>query len=429
MKILHITPHLGGGIGAAYSGITQRNERFDVEHEIVLLERPEKTCFVERIRENGVKIFIEPPQTEIEKRMNDADIVQINWWHHPLMAKFLYNFPNIPVRLVCWVHVSGCTYPYLRTDFLKKFDKVFFTTPYSYETPEIANWKQKERDAKTSVIYGMGDASRFFNGKRKEHNGFRIGYMGTLDFSKLHPNFVEYCAAAASVADDITFVMIGDTSNKELILQQAKEHGIAERFEFRGFCEDVQAELSRLDCMGYLLNPYHFGTSENVILETMAAGVPIVMMNQNTEKYIVENKTTGFLVNNQTEYGEAIRHLYCDLSERHRISQNAKKRIRTHYNVMQNTEKLLRCYEKTIQNEKQCVTFHDIFGNEPSDWFLYFVGKERELFLTNRLEELSEIFKGESKSSVKHFAKYFPDDRKFMAWFDEMKIYNTTSAS
>ncbi|MDR1385168.1 MAG: hypothetical protein LBJ67_15160, partial [Planctomycetaceae bacterium] len=107
MKILHITPHLGGGIGTAYSGITQPNERFPVDHEIVLLERPEKTFFVERVRDNGVKIFIEPSQSEIEQQINDADIVQVNWWHHPLMAKFLYDFPNIPVRPVCWVHVSG----------------------------------------------------------------------------------------------------------------------------------------------------------------------------------------------------------------------------------------------------------------------------------------------------------------------------------
>jgi glycosyltransferase involved in cell wall biosynthesis len=416
MKILHITPHLGGGIGAAFTGITKPDVRFPVEHEFVLLETPEKTSFVERVRANGVKIFIEPTAEDIEKQIEKADIVQINWWHHPLTAKFLYEFPNIPVRLICWVHVSGCTYPYLRSDFLSKFEQVFFTTPYSCENSEVAEWIREYGCGKTSVIYGMGNAARFFNLTRKKHDGFRIGYMGTLAFSKLHPEFVEYCAAAASIAEDIIFVLIGDLSNKETLLHQAEKYGIANRFEFRGFCDDIGEELSRLDCMGYLLNPYHFGTTENVILETMAAGVPIVLMNQNTEKYIIEHGKEGFLINNQTEYREAIRNLYHNVPEQKRIAENAKTRIKNDFDIDQNNRKLWCCYEEVMACPKQHITFRDIFGEQPSDWFLHFVGREKVSFLENRFENIAEIFKGESKSSVGHFAKYFPEDERLTNW-------------
>jgi glycosyltransferase involved in cell wall biosynthesis/SAM-dependent methyltransferase len=420
MKILHVIPHLGGGVGTAFTGITKPNARFPVEHEFILLETPEKTGFAERIRANGTAIFIKPNTGEIEKRIEKTDIVQINWWHHPQMAKFLYDFPDIPMRTICCTHVSGCTYPYLRTDFLKKFNKTLFTSPCSYENPEIATWTFDEKEKKTSVIYDLGDASRFFNLTRKKHDGFRIGYMGTLAFSKLHPEFVGYCAAAASIAEDVMFILIGDQSNTETLLRQAEEYGIANRFEFLGFREDIGEELSQLDCMGYLLNPYHFGTTENAILETMAAGVPIVLMNQNTEKYIVEHEKDGFLVNNQTEYREVIRHLYHDASERERVARNAKIRIKTDFDVDQNNRKLWCCYEEVMTYPKQRVTFRDIIGRQPSDWFLHFIGHEKILFLENRFENIGEIFKGESKSSVRHFAKYFPEDERLASW--NMKI-------
>lgn len=427
MKIVHITPHLGSGIGRAYAGITKAVDDFVCSHEVVLLERPEKMFFVEHVKENGCVIFENLTKTDITTLLNNADIVQINWWHHPLMAKFIYDFPNIPVRLVCWVHVSGCNYPYLRTDFLSKFDKVFFTTPYSYENPEVAQWIREDGYDKTSVIYGMGDVSRFFEVKPEQHNDFRIGYLGTLDFNKLHPDFVQYCAATTAVADNIKFVMIGDETNKNVLLQQAAKYGIAERFEFHGFCEDVGKELSQLDCVGYLLNPYHFGATENVILETMAAGLPVVAINQNTEKYIVENNKNGFLINNSDEYYTVVKLLYHNQNERNRIAKNAREGIEKNYSVKENTKKLFSCYENVMQQTKRNVIFHDIFGENPSDWFLHFVGSEQTMFTENRFNHLPEIFKGKSKSSVKHFAKYFPEDKRLINWQSEIMMDNEYS--
>jgi glycosyltransferase involved in cell wall biosynthesis len=420
MKIVHITPHLGTGIGSAYSGITRAVEVFECFHIIVLLESPEKKLFVERVRKNGCNIFENLTEEEIVTLLQNADIVQINWWHHPLMAKFLYYFPDIPVRLVCWVHVSGCTYPYLRADFLREFEQVFFTTPFSYENNEVAEWIQKYGCDKTAVIYGMSDVSRFFDVKQESHEDFRIGYIGTFDFNKLHPDFVKYCAAVSEMASNIKFVMIGDMSNKNVILQQATRYGITERFEFRGFCEDVGKEFSQLDCVGYLLNPYHFGATENVILETMAAGVPIILMNQNTEKYIVENNQSGFLINNPDEYCAVIKLLYQNPNERKWIAKNARARIEKNYSTRDNTKRLHSLYEKIMQHPKQTKNFRNIFGKNPLDWFLHFVEKERAIFTENKFDKLPEIFKGNSKSSIKQFAKYFPEDKNLTMWLGQL---------
>jgi hypothetical protein len=41
------------------------------------------------------------------------------------------------------------------------------------------------------------------------------------------------------------------------------------------------------------------------------------------------------------------------------------------------------------------------------------------MFDENRFENLPEIFKGESKILMEHFAKYFSNNEKFTTWLGE----------
>jgi hypothetical protein len=210
--------------------------------------------------------------------------------------------------------------------------------------------------------------------------------------------------------------LLGDAENKAALLAQAEDYKIADRFEFVGFCENIDRELARLDCMGYLLNPYHFGTTENAILETMAAGIPIVALNQNTEKYIIKNNVTGFLVNDPSEYARVISDLYHNAALRQRIADGARAAIKTRFVASENRKNLYDVYTQTMKFPKSSVVFRDIFGAEPADWFLHFVGKERELFLRNKLEDVEYIFKAKNKSSILHFHKHFPEDKRLSCW-------------
>lgn len=429
MKIVHVTPHLGTGIGAAYAGLTIPFSHFGsdleqkIHHEILLLEKPQKPIFVEKIEQNGVTVLHQPSRGEIERSFRTADIVQVNWWNHPIMSKFLYKFPDIPIRLACWVHVSGCNYPYLRADFLDKFDQIFFTTPYSYENDEVADriesglWTKE----KTCVLYGMSDLTRFFNVKKKEHDDFRIGYVGTLDFSKLHPDFISFCDAAASIAEDIRFVLIGDMENEPTIRRQAEKCGIEHRFEFRGFRTDISEELARIDCFGYPLNPFHFGATENVLLEALAAGIPVVALNQNTEKYIIQNDKNGFLVDNPADYAASIKQLYLDANLRDRMSRLGRKTIKEKYSVEKIQEKSVARYRSMLNHEKCFIRFDDLFSQDPSGWFLHFVQQGRREILEDRFGELEMIFKGKSKGSIRQFAACFPQDEKLTRWVKNLE--------
>ncbi|MDR2757382.1 MAG: hypothetical protein LBC20_16930 [Planctomycetaceae bacterium] len=74
MKVIHITPHLGTGIGNAYLGMSQAADNFECSHTIVLLEKPEKNFFVEQVKNNNCEILENLTTPKIVTLLKKADI-------------------------------------------------------------------------------------------------------------------------------------------------------------------------------------------------------------------------------------------------------------------------------------------------------------------------------------------------------------------
>ncbi|BCZ48617.1 hypothetical protein psyc5s11_46840 [Clostridium gelidum] len=431
-KVLHITAHLGGGVGKVLSNVCSYNQNDEYEHAIILLEKPQQLQFVNQALENGVEVFIEPSREIIEKKIKEYDIVQIEWWNHPLMCKFLYNFPEMPVRLIIWSHISGCSYPFIKKDFIKNCNRFLFTSPYSLENIYLRNQDTEEFiKNNTDIIYSSGG---FSNIKKREHfndNVFNIGYIGTLNFCKLKPEFVTYCNEIN--ISNSKFIMVGDNSTQNAILNEAEKKGIDERFEFIGYTDNVQNQLNRFDVFGYPLNTEHYGTTENALLEAMAAGVPPIVLNQCTEKYLVKNMETGIVVNNEKEYGNAIRYLYENVDERIRIGNNARTYVLEKFSLKNTIMNLNKSYECVMKTEKKDFSFKTILGSTPSEWFLSCLGDDKQIFKNgiqslkcNNYEEILEnqqqiqncrqILKEKNKSSIYQFQRYFKDDKFLSYW-------------
>lgn len=429
-EILHITPHLGGGVGNIISKITTVGDS-GFSHSVILLEEPVDTHFVNILYESGIKVSIRPDSAETEEMIAGSDILILHWWHHPKTSAFLYDFPRIPVRFVIWSHISNLTVPSMHPDFISRASRVLFTTEASYEA--YGTLDKELLSAKTSVVPGCGGINPDTIPEHREHDGFNIGYLGFVDFSKLHSDFINFCKAVN--IPEARFIMAGNSPAREVLEKQAEDAGLDNPLIFLGYITDINSMLAELDVFGYPLMPMHTCTTENAILEAMAAEVPPVLMNQLTERYIVSDGITGLLVSNADEYGRAVRYLYENPLQRKRIGKNAREYVLNRYSFTRVRDAFYENMELVISEPKQYACFSDIIGQTPAEWFMSCLGTQKDLFYRSYLSfsagkpegsdteilRCSPLLKMKKKSSVLHYADEFRNDPVLKKWADVIR--------
>lgn len=415
MKILHIAAHLGGGIGSAFTGLGDCGQ----EQRILLLEPTLDQTSFPRVETAGFQIRMADSIETVKRELAWADVVVFSWYHHPAFTKFLRELPPVPIHSMLWYHASGNYFPYAPVEMIQKFDQCVFTTPFTLELPQLQGLGIAYRQAHFDVVYGLNDLSRFFRVEKQPHNGFQIGYVGTLGFSKLHPQFVDFCAEVG--LSQAEFVMVGSPSTREKLLASASARGIGEQFRFCGQLDDTAPALAQMDVFGYLLNPQHFGATENALLEAMAAGVPVVALDQCVERQIIQHNKTGLLVHSTREYGEAVRFLYQNPEKAANLAAQARADVMERYDQQKNRQRFLSACERALRTKKHVHWFDDFFIGEPADWFLSCVQEDRDCFMENRPQDAGEIFRSSTKGSPVHYHTYFPEDKRLALWAEQLR--------
>ena len=88
MKILHVTPHLGGGVGKAHSALSAILP-YEIEQTFVLLEPPRDRRYADLIAGNGAKVVVAESYDHVAALAAKADVVQFEFWNHPRMFECL----------------------------------------------------------------------------------------------------------------------------------------------------------------------------------------------------------------------------------------------------------------------------------------------------------------------------------------------------
>ncbi len=243
--------------------------------------------------------------------LREADAVVVHFWNTPELYDLLRGgLP--PVRLAVWAHVAGDSPPHVVTRELVELADVFaVTASHTAELPVF--------DVPPAVIPAAPEAERLAGAERRAHDGFTVGYVGTLDFAKLHPRFAELCASVD--VPDARFVVCGAG-------EAAAPLAADGRFELRGYVEEIGPLFGELDVFGYPLAPGNYATSDVALQEAMAAGVPPVVLAHGEPGNLVEHGITGLVARDEDEYVRAIEHLHAHPEERIRLGENARARTR-----------------------------------------------------------------------------------------------------
>lgn len=412
-RIVHITPHLGGGVGKAVSGLIKESLRSGLhEHTVVCLEHPEKTQFSAILERENCRLHYCPSPDRLADEIQAADIVQLEFWNHPATTAALCTHPLPPMRLLVWCHISGLHFPKVPGNLLATAGRFLFTSACS-----LGAWPTKPPH--TDVVSSGGGMDELPPVPiRPSRRPLSAGYIGTLNFSKLHPEFVGFADAVQNPAFRIR--MIGDEINREILEDECRRRGRPNLLQFCGYRPEVAAELAQLDILVYLLNPLHYGTAENTLLEAMAMGVVPIVLDNPAERHIVRDGQTGLIVRTREELANAVTWLEAHPQERVRIGTAAAETVRARHTYRRMGADFRKNYASLLEDAKQSIDFRAIFGHSPAHWFLAFQ-PENSPFLPDGSIAMPDDLRRHAllertKGSVLHFHGYFPSDQLLSSW-------------
>jgi len=369
----------------------------------------------------------------IMAEMAAADIVLIHWWNHPLLYAFLVRETIPPARIIFWSHVSGFHAPYVFSETLLHYPDLFvFTSPLSLETPEVKNLPE-HRQKDLRVIWSTGGIEHVAAVQSRPHQGFKAGYIGTVDYSKMHPGFLRMSSRARIPGKQ--FIICGGPSEKR-IQEEALQYEGGKPFLFTGQVTDIAPYLSEFDVFGYPLAPYHWGTCEQALGESMAAGVPPVVWANRAERFIVQDGVTGMVAGDEKAYSQALEELHRNPELRRKLSGNAREAAGKQFSLDLMVSRWEQVFSEVLNIPKtarkwsgrchgKTASPHNIFLESLGDHGREFISslkadhagdKQTAGDRIRKLGESSYLWRSKTRGTPHHYHHFFPEDKILKLW-------------
>lgn len=301
----------------------------------------------------NVRLISGENQTVLSQEVRNSDIVHVHFWNTPEIYKFLRSAsihgPEFDhTRVIVWVVVSGVTAPHIITRELKELSDMIVVSCRAAQSNELT--KDSE------VVFTAAQFSRLnsfleesMRGPRKDSSStFRMGYIGTVDPIKMHPDFIDLSAGVAIPGRK--FPIFGSGNGFAELLARATNLGIADDFEFHGYTEDIERALEGFDVFAYPLSENTYASTDIVLQEALFAGIPPVIFPRGGLVDIVEHQKTGLIVNSRDEYQRALEYLFHNPDKRETLGRNARDFARNQLGANGSAESFARLYQQVLSH-------------------------------------------------------------------------------
>jgi glycosyltransferase involved in cell wall biosynthesis len=185
---------------------------------------------------------------------------------------------------------------------------------------------------------------------RRRPGILRVGMIARMNSeAKNHRVFLQAAAKLATQFPEVEFVLAGDGPLRPQLEAEARALGIGDRTHFLGDRRDIAAVMASLNVS---VVPSDSESLSNVILESMAAGVPVVATNVGGNPELV-NDDRGILVpvRNVDALAGATEQLLKDADYRSRLGGNAKQFTVQHFSADSITREYENVYEELLQRK------------------------------------------------------------------------------
>ena len=393
MKVLHVTPHLGGGVGKAHAAISAVLPN-SIEQTFLLLEPPRDRGYADVIAATGARVVV-GGLGQVAQLAREAAIVQFEFWNHPRLYECLARCDFPAMRSVFWSHVSGLFTPVIAPGLMKAAGRFVFTTKASMKAPGVTT---SETSAVINSGFGFAHAPARARGDKPV-----ITYLGTVDFVKMHPGFFD---AIDALQDDAVRVQVWGAASAEVV-EHAKRMRHRERIVFRGQTSDPAAALAEADIFFYPLQGDHYGTAENALVEAMSLGLAPVVMNNPAELEIIRDGVTGLVAHSVEQCTAHLQTLLASSEKSHAIGRAAMQDVAATRTPDISARQFVDLWQSLMMEPAKPTDFRSAIGDTPAEWFLATQGAG--------WRPDSESGPQSSKGTLAHFDSAFPGDPSLAA--------------
>lgn len=428
ISILHIIERFAGAgpdralIAAA---TTAAQLGLHQQHTVCALEAAASPITLWLAQKAGITVHRQPDGPTLQRALAAADIVVVHFWNNPALYEFLRaELP--PLRLVIWATVYGHKAPQVITPALVAFaDQFLVKAPGVLALPALNAAPLVHPPLAPQLVYSPLDVGRLAGYRPRAHATFNVGYIGTVNFAKMHAGYVPMSAGVD--LPNVRFVVCGG-GIEQTLAAQAVALGVADRFDFRSYVHNVLPVLEELDLFGYPLCADTYATTERALQEAMWVGIPPVVFPYAGLATLVQHEQTGLVVHTEREYQQAIEHLYYHPAERQRLGQNASQFVRATFDPGPIIEQLDSIYRQLLRYPKRARHWTGA-GNTPAEWFVQALGDQGEIFARSlhgtawpdllsadeTIAQASPLLQG-GEGGVIHYRNYYPDDAHLRLW-------------
>jgi len=368
IRVIHITPHLGGGVGKALAEVS-RYTSAEIERTFILLEEPKDMRFIQQIEGAGSSVITASRLNDVELHIERADIVQVEWWNHPRVFEWLVCCDAPKMRTVFWSHVSGLNRPYIPEKLFAAADCFLFTSACSFQADYISR-QQANHLCDLGVVnsgFGFSCPSPSYRGGG-EGEAPRIAYLGTVDFEKMHESFFDCIDKVQGHSFQVS--LWGECASDSVLASKVANMDFPSRVSFEGLTDNPQVALSKADIFLYLLRRDHYGTGENALVEAMSVGCVPIVLNNPAEVEIVQDEVTGYIAKDIEDAARIIQYLLDHPEKLKVIGRNAANDVAMKRMPGITCNLLDNAYRRVMKKEKKKIVFAELFGHNPIEWFL-----------------------------------------------------------
>ncbi len=179
----------------------------------------------------------------------------------------------------------------------------------------------------------------------------RVGMVARMNHRyKNHSGFLRVAAQIYARLPDAEFLLVGDGPLRQELEREASSLGLGASAIFLGDRQDMPAVLASLDAAVLTSDSESLS---NVILEAMAAGLPVVAYSVGGNSELLSHRHGALIpAGNETAFADAVQNLLVDAALRQQLGSNARQFAQQNFSLDRVRQRYVELYVTLLQKKR-----------------------------------------------------------------------------